>query len=207
MWIGPGNHHELELHFGGKALALRSTHGPEDTVIDARQLGRLLRFEGDGPQVVVAGFTLTGGLEALGGAISMTAASPTLEHLMVWGNRASMSGGAIYLEQGSAPSIRKTSFYSNVSVDQIYNPFVSGGALSGLDSSPTIVQSAFYGNAAIGFAGSQGHFELNVFNPMMAYNFLQSVRLLADAAVSFTDNCVVGIEPREDNIKRGCAIS
>ena len=58
-------------------------------------------------------------------------------------------------------------------------------------------------NAAIGFAGSQGHFELNVFNPMMAYNFLQSVRLLADAAVSFTENCVVGIEPRLDNIKTG----
>jgi fumarate hydratase, class II len=58
-------------------------------------------------------------------------------------------------------------------------------------------------NAAIVFAGSQGHFELNVYNPMMAYNFLQSVRLLADAAVSFTDNCVVGIEPRLDNIKQG----
>ena len=58
-------------------------------------------------------------------------------------------------------------------------------------------------NAAIAFAGSQGHFELNVFNPMMAYNFLQSVRLLADAAVSFTDNCVVGIEPRLDNIEQG----
>ncbi|HPF23680.1 MAG TPA: class II fumarate hydratase [Hyphomonas sp.] len=58
-------------------------------------------------------------------------------------------------------------------------------------------------NAAIGFAGSQGHFELNVFNPMMAYNFLQSVRLLADAAISFTDNCVVGIEPRLDNIEQG----
>ncbi len=58
-------------------------------------------------------------------------------------------------------------------------------------------------NAAISFAGSQGHFELNVFNPMMAYNFLQSVRLLADAAVSFTENCVVGIVPRLDNIQRG----
>ncbi len=58
-------------------------------------------------------------------------------------------------------------------------------------------------NAAIAFAGSQGHFELNVFNPMMAYNFLQSVKLLADAAISFTDNCVVGIEPRLDNIKKG----
>ncbi|MCX5578264.1 class II fumarate hydratase [Kaistia terrae] len=61
-----------------------------------------------------------------------------------------------------------------------------------------------FGNqAAITFAGSQGHFELNVYNPVMAYNFLQSVRILADAAVSFTDNCVVGIEPRLDNIKSG----
>ena len=61
----------------------------------------------------------------------------------------------------------------------------------------------FGNHAAITFAGSQGHFELNVYNPVMAYNFLQSVRLLADAAISFTDNCVVGIEPREDNIRRG----
>jgi fumarate hydratase class II len=61
-----------------------------------------------------------------------------------------------------------------------------------------------FGNqATISFAGSQGHFELNVYNPVMAYNFLQSVTLLSDAARSFTDNCVVGIEPRTDNIKSG----
>ncbi|MBZ9755473.1 class II fumarate hydratase [Mesorhizobium sp. ESP6-5] len=59
----------------------------------------------------------------------------------------------------------------------------------------------FGNNAALTFAGSQGHFELNVYNPLMAYSFLQSVQLLADASVSFTDNCVVGIEAREDNIK------
>lgn len=53
------------------------------------------------------------------------------------------------------------------------------------------------------FAGASGHFELNVFNPVMAYTFLQSVRLLADAAESFTEHCVVGIEPRLDNIKSG----
>ncbi len=59
-----------------------------------------------------------------------------------------------------------------------------------------------FGNqTAITIAGSQGHFELNVYNPLMAYNLLQSVQLLADASVSFTDNCVVGIEAREDNIK------
>jgi fumarate hydratase, class II len=61
----------------------------------------------------------------------------------------------------------------------------------------------FGNHAALTFAGSQGHFELNVFNPLMAYNFLQSVRLMADAAASFTDNCVVGIEPQLDNIKAG----
>jgi fumarate hydratase class II len=55
--------------------------------------------------------------------------------------------------------------------------------------------------AAMTFAGASGHFELNVFNPVMAYNFLQSCRLIADASISFTDNCVVGIEAREDNIK------
>jgi fumarate hydratase class II len=66
----------------------------------------------------------------------------------------------------------------------------------------TMVCTQVFGNhAAITFAGSQGHFELNVFNPVMAYNFLQSVKLLSDAAVSFTDNCVAGIEAREDNIK------
>jgi fumarate hydratase class II len=59
----------------------------------------------------------------------------------------------------------------------------------------------FGNHTALTFAGSQGHFELNVFNPVMAYNFLQSVRLIADASVSFADNCVVGIIPREENIK------
>ena len=65
----------------------------------------------------------------------------------------------------------------------------------------TMVCVQIFGNhAALTFAGASGHFELNVFNPVMAYNFLQSVRLMADAAVSFTDNCVTGIEAREDNI-------
>jgi len=68
----------------------------------------------------------------------------------------------------------------------------------------TMVCVQIFGNdAAVTFAGSQGHFELNVFRPVMAYNFLQSVRLLADVARSFADNCVKGIEPREDNIKAG----
>jgi fumarate hydratase class II len=65
----------------------------------------------------------------------------------------------------------------------------------------TMVCVQVFGNqSSMTFAGASGHFELNVFNPVMAYNFLQSTRLLADASVSFTDNCVVGIEARRDNI-------
>ena len=59
----------------------------------------------------------------------------------------------------------------------------------------TMVCAHVMGNdAAVGFAGSQGHFELNVYNPMMSYNVLQSMQLLGDAAASFTDNMVVGTE-------------
>jgi fumarate hydratase, class II len=65
----------------------------------------------------------------------------------------------------------------------------------------TMVCTQVFGNqTTMTIAGASGHFELNVFNPVMAYNFLQSTRLLADAAASFTEHCVVGIEPRRANI-------
>jgi fumarate hydratase class II len=56
-------------------------------------------------------------------------------------------------------------------------------------------------NTTITVAGSQGHFELNVYKPVMAYNMLQSVRLLADACNSFADNCVVGLEANETRLR------
>ena len=66
----------------------------------------------------------------------------------------------------------------------------------------TMVCAQVMGNhTTISVAGAQGHMELNVFKPVMAYNLIQSMRLLGDAAVSFTDNCVVGIVPNEDNIR------
>jgi fumarate hydratase class II len=72
----------------------------------------------------------------------------------------------------------------------------------------TMVCTRVFGNeATMSFAGASGHFELNVYNPVMAYTFLQSVRLLGDAALSFTENCVVGIEPRIDNIAAALARS
>lgn len=65
----------------------------------------------------------------------------------------------------------------------------------------TMVTCQVMGNdAAIGFAASQGNFQLNVFKPVIAYNFLQSCRLLGDSIISFNDHCAVGIEPVEDKI-------
>jgi fumarate hydratase class II len=57
-------------------------------------------------------------------------------------------------------------------------------------------------DAAVGFAGSQGHFELNVYKPMMAYNVLQSMELLGDASIAFTDNCLTGIQADEERISQ-----
>jgi len=65
----------------------------------------------------------------------------------------------------------------------------------------TMVAIQVFGyDAAIGFAGSQGNFELNVFKPLLINAFLQSARLLADSARSFNDNCAVGIEPDRERI-------
>ena len=55
-------------------------------------------------------------------------------------------------------------------------------------------------NVAVTIGGASGHFELNVFKPVIVYNVLQSIRLIADASVSFADNCVAGIEANEDRI-------
>ena len=67
----------------------------------------------------------------------------------------------------------------------------------------TMIAAQVMGNdVAINIGGSMGHFELNVFKPVMIYNFLHSARLIGDGCVSFNDKCAVGIEPLEENIKK-----
>lgn len=67
----------------------------------------------------------------------------------------------------------------------------------------TMISAQVMGNdVTIGIGGSNGHFELNVFKPVMIYNFLHSARLLGDGCVSFNDKCAIGIEPIEANIKK-----
>ena len=66
----------------------------------------------------------------------------------------------------------------------------------------TMVAAQVMGNqTTISFAGSQGHFELNVFKPLVAYAMLQSIRLLTDVSESFTDHCIVGLEANRERIK------
>ena len=67
----------------------------------------------------------------------------------------------------------------------------------------TMVAAQVMGNdVTVSIGGSNGHYELNVFKPVMVANFLQSARLIGDACVSFTDHCVVGIEPNYEGIKK-----
>jgi fumarate hydratase class II len=67
----------------------------------------------------------------------------------------------------------------------------------------TMAAAQILGNdVAINIGGSNGHFELNVFKPMMIYNFLHSARLIGDVCMSFNDKCAVGIEPLHENIKK-----
>ena len=67
----------------------------------------------------------------------------------------------------------------------------------------TMVCAQVMGNdVAVNIGGASGHFELNVFKPLIVYNTLQSIRLLGDAAVSFSDNCVAGIEPNRERIQQ-----
>lgn len=67
----------------------------------------------------------------------------------------------------------------------------------------TMVAAQVMGNdVAVSVGGSNGHYELNVFKPMMAYNVLQSAQLIGDACVSFNDHCAIGIEPNKEVIKK-----
>ena len=67
----------------------------------------------------------------------------------------------------------------------------------------TMIAAQVMGNdVAISIGGSNGHFELNVFKPVMIYNFLHSARLIGDGCISFNDKCVAGIEPLKENIKK-----
>ena len=65
-----------------------------------------------------------------------------------------------------------------------------------------VCAQVMWNDVTISVGGSQGHYELNVFKPVMAANFLQSARLIGDSCISFTENCAIGIEPNYANLKK-----
>ena len=72
----------------------------------------------------------------------------------------------------------------------------------------TMVATKVFGNdATVGFAGSQGNFQLNVFKPVMAWAVLESIELLGDSCVMFNDHCAVGIEPNHEKIQHNLDIN
>ena len=68
-----------------------------------------------------------------------------------------------------------------------------------------VVARVFGNDATVGFAGSQGNFQLNVFKPVMAHAVLESIRLIADASASFDEHCVSGLEPNTERIEANLA--
>lgn len=65
-----------------------------------------------------------------------------------------------------------------------------------------VCAQVFGNDVAVNIGGANGHFELNVFKPVMIFNYLNSARLLADACLSFNENCVIGIEANEENCRK-----
>ena len=96
-----------------------------------------------------------------------------------------------------------TVFLPGTRCDHLYNFFSSGKVNPTQCEAITMVAAQVMGNqTAVSVGGSNGHFELNVFKPMMVANVLQSVRLLGDACTSFAKNCVVGIQANREKIDR-----
>jgi hypothetical protein len=107
VWIGPGIYAGHDLTFRGRVLTLAASHPEGQTLIDALGISRPVTFDtGEGPDSVLDGFQLTGGVAARGGGVSMRGSSPTLRGCIITGNQTLDSapyGGGLYVEGGRRP--------------------------------------------------------------------------------------------------------
>ncbi|HET9576457.1 MAG TPA: class II fumarate hydratase [Usitatibacter sp.] len=180
--------HLSELALGGTAVGTGLNTHPEFGARAAAEISRLTGY---------AFVTAPNKFEALASHDAMVHAHGALKGLAA--SLMKIANDVRLLSSGPRCGIGEVSIPENEPGSSIMPGKVNPTQCEAL----TMVCVQVFGNqATLSFAGSQGHFELNVYNPVMAYNFLQSVRLIADAAVSFTDNCVAGIVAREDNIKQ-----
>jgi hypothetical protein len=143
-YTGPGNR---DINFAGKAVTVRSANGPENCIIDCQGTGlephRAFYFgNGEGPDSVVDGFTITNGYDWLGGAVLCEYSSPTITNCVFHQNAAEWYGGAME-NYYSSPVVSNCIFSGNRILDS-----GNGGAIDNDASSPTITNCTFHNNSA-----------------------------------------------------------
>ncbi len=139
--IQPGTYIE-RLDFLGKAIRVQGVQGAEITIVDGFSMGTVVTFEnGEGPDSVLAGLTITGGLTFLGGGIYIEAAGPTLTDLIVTENETTEDGGGIYACSGSEFTLSRSALSANVAEDR-------GAGLYAVDSQVTMSNLSIVDNSA-----------------------------------------------------------
>jgi hypothetical protein len=143
--VWPDTYHE-RIDFLGKAIALRSQEGPEVTIIDGQRTGTVVKcVNGEGPDTVLEGFTITGGLASLGGGMYNVGSSPTVRDCIFTDNEAEVGGG-MRNQWGSSPLIEGCSFIDNVA-------YPAGGGMINSEGQPVVRDCLFLQNTAYDVGG------------------------------------------------------
>jgi len=164
--VAPGTYTE-QIDFLGKAITVKSTEGPEKTIIDAEGTGSVVKcVNGEGLDTILDGFTITGGTgtsigdDKVGGGMYNVSASPTVINCAFFNNLADF-GGAMHNEDSSA-QVTDCDFTENSAAQH-------GGGMYNIDSSPTVITCTFSGNTAENTFGGAGGGMLNAnSSPMVA---------------------------------------
>ena len=139
--VEPGTYYG-SINFLGKMINLRSSGGPEVTIIDATGFGQVSVVtcnSGEGPGTVLDGFTITGGTALSGGGMFNDGSSPTVIDCMFSGNFAAELGGGMHNDNGSNPTVTNCVFTGNTA-----DSF--GGGMANISSTPTVINCTFSGN-------------------------------------------------------------
>jgi hypothetical protein len=163
--VAPGSYAET-IDFKGKAIALRSSGGPEFTVIDGSGLNQsVVRcVSGEGPDTILQGFTITGGSAVFGGGMRNEGSSPTVLDCIFKGNSATDRGGGMYNDLAN-PSVDGCVFRENFAT-------AMGGGMYNQRSSPTIARSEFHMNFANKGGGMRNYIDAHptVSDCVFSYN-------------------------------------
>lgn len=177
-----------EIPLGGTAVGTGLNTHPDYAVLAAKKISDITRIEFK---------TAPNKFEAMAGKDALVEMSGVLKTIAV--SLIKIANDIRWLGSGPRCGIGELNLPENEPGSSIMPGKVNPTQCEAM----TMVCAQVLGNdATISFAGASGHFELNVFMPVIAFNILQSIKLLADACESFTDNCVVGITANEQNIKK-----